>query len=417
MPRALTLLDIAHDLGIDGTGRLELWQERVEADQASIEEVRIAVSRGYSQSADENHAQKLDPDEWPEADHGQHAWNRVRGQSITDRVESHLEQIEVHSDLNAFTRVYARESLEDAHRLDSSLARGESLGPLAGAIVAVKDVMQMRGVAPSGGTSALQLPIGNEATVVSRLRSAGVIIIGAANLHALAYGPFSTSSDYGAVANPRNRRVVAGGSSGGSVVAVAAGLVDLAIGTDTAGSIRMPAALCGIVGLKPTFGTISPYGCHPLAKTLDHIGPLARTIADTRAALAAMVDSGFPRISAPAASEGTPHVSHLKVGVPQTYIDRLVSPVVRQAFNTALERLDRLGAEIVPVSISRLELAPALSLCTLGLEALSTFRQLLARSAAQLPSDVRLRLEAGMFISASDYLDAQELPGGAAPGN
>lgn len=411
MPEDRTLLEIAEGLGIDGTGRTGLWRERLTADRKSVDAVRTASAQGAVHGAGQSWLPEGAPLRALKAGNAEHAWTRLPGETVSDRVESHLDAISAHADLNAFTRIFARESREDAHELDRRLARGDEPGPLAGAIVAVKDVMRIRGSAASAGTRAFHMDAGDDATVVARLRAAGAVIIGAANLHALAYGPFSTSSDFGVVGNPLNSQVVAGGSSGGSAAAVAAGLADLAIGTDTAGSIRMPAALCGVVGLKPTFGSVPTEGCQPLARTLDHIGPLARSVADVRAALSVLSGStrqGGQCTDGQGPSDGPP-LDQIRVGLPETYIERLLSPTVGDAFDCVLGRLRRLGAEIVPVTLPRLEIASSIMLCTLGAEAFSTFRDLLSRRASQLPLDVRLRLETGMFVSAADYLHAQEL--------
>ncbi|WP_372697327.1 amidase [Arthrobacter sp. JSM 101049] len=402
-----TLMDIAEGFGIDGTGRTSLWQDRLDADRQSVQRVRTAITDGVPQGLNAATMHGL-PAELPPS---RHNWDRAGGEFISDRVERHLEAIAANAGLNAFTHVFAQESREAARELDRRLARGEDPGPLTGALVAVKDIMRIDGWASSGGTKAFHMQAGAEATAVARLRAAGAIIIGAANLHALAYGPFSTSSDFGAVGNPLNPRLVAGGSSGGSAAAVAAGLADVAIGTDTAGSIRMPAALCGVVGVKPTYGSVPSDGCHPLARTLDHIGPLARSVNDARIILDVISDATrrSGRDAATTRRQAAPSPRRPRIGIPWGYIDQLLDPQVRKAFERSIGHLDKWGAEVVPVTIPQLDDGPSIMLCTLGAEAFGTFRKLLSGRASQIPEDVRLRLEAGMFISAADYIYAQEL--------
>lgn len=402
-----TLLDIAEGFGIDGTGRTPLWQRRLDADRQAVTTVRTAIVQGIYSSVDavlvcEKSVEVPGP-------------RRVRwladGGTVSERVERRLQAVADHAGLNAFTHVFSREAREAARELDRRLSRGENPGPLTGIIVAVKDVMRIDGWAPSGGTKAFHMEAGAEAVAIMRLRAAGAIIIGAANLHALAYGPFSTSSDFGAVANPLNPGVVAGGSSGGSAAAVAAGLADMAIGTDTAGSIRMPAALCGVVGLKPTFGSVPSAGCHPLARTLDHIGPLTRSVNDAKIMLDVLTGFTGPagRNVAPTRAQAVSPPRRIRIGIPWGYIEQLLVPQVREAFERSIGHLEELGAEVVPVVIPRLDDAPSIMLCTLGAEAFGTFRELLSERAHQVPDDVRLRLEAGMFISGADYAYAQEL--------
>lgn len=283
-----THTEIAASFKVDSAGRLDSWRERVEQDRTLIDAVRALkpVSFDLDMGRDDISGDTILVFE---PANGLHTWARNEGESCTARVEQALARIEANEHLNAFTGVFPLEALAEARALDERLSRGEDIGPFGGAIVAVKDIMGVRDVQVSAGTGAYQSLPGDDSLVVARLRAAGGIIIGTANMHALAYGPFSTSSDFGPVRNPLNTAVVAGGSSGGSAAAVAAGLADIAVGTDTAGSIRMPAALCGVVGLKPTFSLVPAQGAQPLAASLDHIGPIARTVSDAHAALNAML--------------------------------------------------------------------------------------------------------------------------------
>ncbi|WP_427008529.1 amidase [Pseudarthrobacter sp. H2] len=402
---------IAAGFGVDGTGRMDIWRERISQDHPVLESVRgwapvstrppDYVRRPLSNGDREGALEQTG---------ASHTWDRAEGESIAERVEETLARIEAHADLNAFTRVFFREALADARLLDARLARGKTIGPLGGAIVTVKDIMGVRGSRISAGTAALRSDNGKDSLVVSRLRAAGGIIIGTANLHALAYGPFSTSSDFGPVRNPLNKAVVAGGSSGGSAAAVAAGLADIAVGTDTAGSIRMPAALCGVVGVKPTYSTVPSKGTQPLAPSLDHIGPLTRTIADAQAALNAMRGFDGKEIKV---ADGI-HFSErpltgVTIGLADSYVEGLLAPPIRAAFEQAKGLVRELGARLRRIHLPTLAAAPGIMLCTLGPEALHTFKDLLRERASMLPDDVRLRLEAGMFITAADYAHCQLL--------
>lgn len=402
-----TLAEIAASFGVDATGRVDVWRERMEQDRPLLDAVR-----GLTPASSDFDVEGRSPGAAAtESAAGPHAWDRRKGESCTERVEQALARIEANADLNAFTRIFPREALAEAGQLDSRLARGESVGPFGGAIVAVKDIMGVRGSPISGGTAAFHAVPGDDALVVARLRAAGGIIIGTANLHALAYGPFSTSSDFGAVRNPLNKAVVAGGSSGGSAAAVAAGLVDVAVGTDTAGSIRMPAALCGVVGLKPTFSLVPSRGAQPLAASLDHIGPLARTVSDAHAALDAMLGTrGNQSTPADSSQSGQNRpLTGITIGILDSYVDALLAPPIREAFEQAKELMRKLGAKVLSLPLPTLSAAPGIMLCTLGHEAFGSFRELLMHRAVMLPPDVRLRLEAGMFVTAADYAHCQLL--------
>ncbi|MBV9744688.1 MAG: amidase, partial [Acidobacteriia bacterium] len=205
---------------------------------------------------------------------------RERRVTSAELVESSLDRIERENpDLNAFIAVLPEYALHRAAEADRELAAGVNRGPLHGIPVAVKDVFDMRGIPTTGGALIYDnAPATANAAVVERLEAAGAVITGKLNLHELAYGITSENPHFGAVRNPRNREHSAGGSSGGSAVAVAAGLVFASLGTDTGGSIRIPAAFCGVVGCKPTFGLVSRHGTQPLGFSLDHVGPLASTV-------------------------------------------------------------------------------------------------------------------------------------------
>ena len=187
--------------------------------------------------------------------------------------------------LNAFTSVLRDRALADADAIDHRLASGADAGPLAGVPFAAKNLFDIAGVTTLAGSkiNADNAPATRDATAVARLRTAGAVLVGALNMDEYAYGFSTENTHYGPTRNPHDPSRIAGGSSGGSAAAVAAGLVPLSLGTDTNGSIRVPAALCGVFGLKPTFGRVSRAGVVPLAWSFDHVGPFARRVADLAA--------------------------------------------------------------------------------------------------------------------------------------
>ena len=197
-----------------------------------------------------------------------------------------LARIEAHDGrINAFTSVIAERAVREAAAVDAAVARGEDPGPLAGAPFAVKNLFDLAGEVTLAGSASRRSspPARRDATAVVRLRAAGAIPVGALNMDAYAYGFTTENTHFGPTRNPHDRARIAGGSSGGSAAAVAAGLVPISLGTDTNGSIRVPAALCGIFGLKPTYGRLSRVGAHLFVGSLDHIGPFARSVADLAA--------------------------------------------------------------------------------------------------------------------------------------
>jgi aspartyl-tRNA(Asn)/glutamyl-tRNA(Gln) amidotransferase subunit A len=260
--------------------------------------------------------------------------------------------------LNVFITVTAESALAEARAAEIEISRGEWRGPLHGIPIALKDLIDTAGTRTTAASALFEHRVPTEdAEVVRRLRQAGAVILGKNNLHEFAYGGSSLVSFFGDVHNPRNTGHIAGGSSGGSAAAVAAGLCYAAIGTDTAGSIREPAALCGCVGIKPTYGRVSARGVIPLSWSLDHVGPLAATVGDAAVVLQAI--AGYDPLDVCSADfPASDYVSvlregakTLRVGIPRTYFYDELDDEVRAGMEEALAVIGSLVAEIHDVQI------------------------------------------------------------------
>lgn len=331
---------------------------------------------------------------------------QVRSQALSplEIAKLFLGRIQSASALNAFVSVAPERVMQESSELARRVAGGEDVGPLAGVPVAVKDLIPVRGYPLTAGTKAIDAEVqARDALCVARLRDAGAIVVGTTNLHELAFGVTSANPHFGHVQNPRIPGHVPGGSSGGSAAALAAGLTTLAIGSDTGGSIRQPAACCGIVGFKPTYGAIPIHDVVPLAWTLDHVGPMTRSVED--AALMFEVMAGLPvHTTLPRDCVMAPRIAR-----PRRFFFDLLEDEVRSALDGALSRLAKAGAPIVECDIPGIELAPGIQLITIGSEASQSSGYLARSRGDQLGEDVRLRLEMGQFYLAVDYVKAQQL--------
>ncbi len=341
--------------------------------------------------------------------------------SPVEIVEAHLSRIRATEPvLNSFITLLPDAAMASARQAERDLRAGRDRGPLHGIPVSLKDLFNTGGVRTTSGSRIYDTFVPDEdCTVAARFREGGAILLGKLNMHQFAYGPTGENPDYGHMHNPWNPELVSGGSSGGSGSATAAGQCTITTGSDTGGSIRIPAALCGIVGLKPTYGRVSRYGLTPLAWSMDHPGPMVRTVED--AAIAMNVIAGHdPRdvasVNLPVpdytASLTGPLVNRngrgLRIGVPRQHFEAPIDPEVRQAVNDALSHLESLGAEVLEVDFPEFNDAAAISTTMLMSEASAALRDLLASDGDKLYEPVRLRLEAGLFISAADYLRAQQ---------
>jgi aspartyl-tRNA(Asn)/glutamyl-tRNA(Gln) amidotransferase subunit A len=260
--------------------------------------------------------------------------------------------------IGAYLMLSKERALAQASRLDRAAAKGETLPPLGGVPVAIKDVMVTRGVRTTAGSKILENYIPPyDCTAVARLEAAGAVILGKLNCDEFAMGSSNENSAYWPVHNPRDFERVPGGSSGGSAAAVAAGMAVATLGSDTGGSIRQPASFCGVVGLKPTYGRVSRYGLIAFASSLDHIGPLARTVKD--AALVLRTIAGRDPMDSTSADVPVPDyveelkkdVRGLRIGVPKECFGEGLEAEVRASVEATIQKLAGKGCEVVPVSL------------------------------------------------------------------
>src|SRR3954468_905752 len=318
-----------------------------------------------------------------------------------------LQRIEkLNPGLNAFITVTAESALAEARRAEEEISRGQWRGPLHGIPIALKDLIDTAGVRTTSASAlhADRIPA-QDAEVVRRLREAGAVIIGKNNLHEFAYGGSSLVSHFGDVHNPWDVRRIAGGSSGGSAAAVTAGLACAPIGTDTAGSIREPAALCGCVGLKPTYGRVSSRGVIPLSPSLDHVGPLASSVED--AALLLQVIAGYDAADLTSAEvEVDDYVSVLKegakslrVGVPREYFFDDLNPEVASALDHALR-----GIETMVTSIKEVRLAVPTDRTLQAAESYAYHAENAAKTPDLYQAETLRRIRTGEKVSGAEYI-------------
>lgn len=331
--------------------------------------------------------------------------------SPVEVAQAYFERIHaLNETFNAYITVTREQALASAHRCEEEILPGDYRGPLHGVPIALKDLYDTAGVRTTAASSiyAHRVPA-EDATSVARLRAAGAVLIGKTNLHEFAYGVTTESSYFGPTRNPWDLERVAGGSSGGSGAAVAAGLCGAATGSDTGGSIRIPAALCGIVGLKPTYGRISCHGLLPLSWTLDHPGPMARSVYGVAVMLAAMAgydprDPASADVPVPDYTAGLRDgVAGLRIGLDPGWALSGIRQEVRAAFQKALSVLEDLGAEIVEVSVPRIEEGMEAALTILMAEAIAIHEEFLRTRPDDYQPDVRARLEKGFGVSGMDY--------------
>ena len=333
--------------------------------------------------------------------------------NLLDRIGAHDRQFD------SFLRVLGESALEQAKAAEQAVAQGETLAPLHGIPFGLKDIVDAAGLPTTAHSQILaqQPPKTDDAAVTERLRAAGGILLGKTATHEFALGGPSFDLPWPPARNPWNRERFPGGSSSGSGAAVAAGFVPMAIGTDTGGSVRNPATACGIVGMKPTYGRVSRRGVVPLSYSLDHVGPMTRTVADN--ALMLNVLAGYDPADPASADVPVPDftaqlgqgVKGLRIGVIRHFHDRdmIADPAVADAIEAVLETLEDLGAEVMEIETAPLATYSTCNRVILVSEAYAIHRQWLAERPGEYSASFLERVLPGAFLTADDYVDALRL--------
>jgi aspartyl-tRNA(Asn)/glutamyl-tRNA(Gln) amidotransferase subunit A len=335
--------------------------------------------------------------------------------SPVEVVEAHLSRINaLEPKLNSFITLLPEEAMSTAHKAEKEIQAGRGLGPLHGIPFGLKDLFYVKGIRNTSGSKIFDRFIPDfDSTIARRLKGAGAILLGKLNLHPFAYGPTGENEEYGHMHNPWNPAFITGGSSGGSGSSVASGQCTFAMGSDTGGSIRIPAALCGIVGFKPTYGRLSRYGVTPLAWSQDHTGPMARNVEDCALVMNAVAgydpnDPTSVRLSVSDYTKAlTGQIKGLRVGMIKEFFEGPMDTQVKECVVKAIEKLNELGAIVSEVSWPIYQYAMAIASVIQMAEATTYYSKLLREKASEIYPPARLRLEAGVFISATDYIEAQ----------
>jgi aspartyl-tRNA(Asn)/glutamyl-tRNA(Gln) amidotransferase subunit A len=329
-------------------------------------------------------------------------------EAMVDRVEKFDRQ------LNSFITLLRDEALAQARAAEQEIRAGHYRGPLHGIPIAVKDLFYTAGIRTTAGSKILHdFRPAYDATVITRLCDAGAILIGKLNMHEFALGTTNASSLIGACNNPWDMLRIPGGSSGGSAAAVAAGLCFGSLGSDTGGSIRIPAAFCGVVGLKPTYGRVSRHGAFPLSWSLDHVGPMTRTVTD--AALMLQVLAGHDRYDPTTRTTVVPDYSAAltrdiegaRLGIPQGFYFEQLDAEVRDCVRTAIQTLERAGAQVEEVSLPLSKYAAAAGRIISLTESAEIHEQFLKTSSADYSPDVYAGFLLGQLVLGKHYLKAQ----------
>jgi len=328
-------------------------------------------------------------------------------ESVLSRTEAALAGIQALGDEGSriFTQVYAGAALDAAQAADARAEKGICLGPLDGRIASVKDLFDVAGEPTTAGSSVLKTagPATEDAVIVQRLRAAGAVIIGKTNMTEFAFSGIGINPHYGTPGNARDITRIPGGSSAGAGVAVARGLCDVAIGSDTGGSVRIPSALNGVCGFKPTQARVPRTGAFPLSFTLDTVGPLARSVVDCAQTDAVLSGSAWQALP----GRG---VRGLRIGVPRGHLFDECEDAVLQAFDAAISGLSALGADIREVDIDEWMTAPFRLQeqgTLIAAEAAHIHAEVLRRGADQLDPLVLGRIRRGETISAAHYVGVQ----------
>lgn len=359
---------------------------------------------------------------------------KAKKYSSVELTKACLERINSLKQLNSFITVCADSALASAAQADKRIANGEE-AELLGIPVALKDIILSKGIQNTCASKILENFIAPyDATVTEKLKNAGAVIVGKTNMDEFAMGSSNENSPYGPVLNPWNKQCVSGGSSGGSAVSVAASMVPFALGTDTGGSIRQPASLCNIVGLKPTYGRVSRYGVVAFASSLDQVGSFARSVRDL--ALITKVISGHDSLDSTSVNKPVPDFSKslnqsikgLRLGIPKEYFIGGLSSSIEKAIKEAISKLESLGAIPVEISLPHTELAVAVYYVLAPAEASSnlarydgvrfghraktatTLEDLYCNSRSEgFGREVKRRIIVGTYVLSSGYFDAYYL--------
>jgi aspartyl-tRNA(Asn)/glutamyl-tRNA(Gln) amidotransferase subunit A len=344
------------------------------------------------------------------------AYNR-RKLSPTEIVQSSIERISSTNDLiNSFITVCQDTALEEAKQAEIDILQGRNKGLLHGVPIALKDLIYTRNTITTMGSGAFAKYVPDyDATVVSKLKAAGAIIIGKTNTHELAYGPTGDYSYFGAIRNPYDVSKLAGGSSGGSAAAVASYQSCVALGTDTSGSIRIPASCCGVVGMKPTFGRVSKHGVYPLSWTMDHVGPITRTVMDNAILLNHLIgfDKKDPYSNASLAEDFTSKMGlsleGTIIGIPLTPFFDHLQEEVKDKLLISIKLFEKLGATVKITNIPFMEdILEACRVVTRS-EAYVINEELALTKGSLIGNQIRERILQGAEYKASEYVKAQQI--------
>ncbi len=330
-------------------------------------------------------------------------------------VEAYISRVNsLEPQLNSFITLVSDQAIESAKQAEKEIQAGRYLGPLHGIPFGLKDLYYVKGIRNTSGTKIFDGFIPDyDSTITLRLKKAGGILLGKLNMHPLAYGATGENEEYGHMHNPWNTALIAGGSSGGNGSAVASGQCPFAMGSDTGGSIRIPSALCGIVGFKPTYGRLSRYGMTPLAWSQDHPGPMTRTVEDCAMVMNAVAgydpndptSTNLPPPDYTQALKG--EIKGLRLGVVKEFFEVPIESDVSDSFWKAIDQLAELGGIISEISWPLYHYGTAIASLIQMAEATAYHRELIRKNGPQIYPPVRLRLETGIFISASDYIQTQ----------
>jgi aspartyl-tRNA(Asn)/glutamyl-tRNA(Gln) amidotransferase subunit A len=344
--------------------------------------------------------------------------------SPLDLIEATLERISrLNPELNAFITVLEKSARQDAKSAELLIKQGKYKGPLHGIPVCLKDLIYMKGVRSTSGSKILSDFVPDyDSTVVKKLKDAGAIIVGMNNTHEFACGITNINPHYGSSKNPWDISRMSGGSSGGSAVAVSAGMAPVSIGTDTSGSIRVPSSFCGLFGLKPTYGRVSKYGVQELAPSIDHIGPIARSAWDIAAVLQTI--SGYDELDSSTMDISVPNYINVlsekqekedkrsdsfKVGIPVQFFFDIIDSKVMNVFDKFLDKLHACGISTEPVDVQKTDrIIDTWQAIRLG-ESAAVHKEWIESRRGDYGENVIVMLERGMEITAVEYINAHKM--------